>query len=351
MCAPNLPPLIGHSEASSSSRGLVLPIRQIPRQDRGEYLKVCERAQELEGEVLARALATEPPGSRGIIKGNQVWVKFPNGELLALEIDIATGSHTYLTRRLVGPTNDVYATCEGKPIDSRTPSRAQHMQEGSYARIHYRLRGGAPGRGRQECFSFVEGRCSYGMRCLFSHDTTRVCCDVCGSEDHVPEECVYYGGSSYDSQVDPNALKEAERAAARNRTTPSRLRPAEPSHPPPKSILRKYHHPWSRWPTRQSSIWYGTEDEEQEERVEEEPVRTRRAAPPSPPKVVRCGARLRPRSDGSGKRPPTPPRSKRARPATSSGVPQPPPQVRPLSRREPTRRKELRLRVPDKRLR
>ena len=164
--------------------------------------------------------------------------KFPNKELLALGIDSFDQLSDLLNKAscrssTIGPTNDVYATCKGKPIDPRIPLRAQKLQEGSHVRIHCRLRGRAAGDGRQECFSFVEGRLSYGIRCLFSHDTTRVCCDVCGSEDHVPEECLYYGGGNYDHRLDPNALKEAERAAARNRTPPSRLRPAEPSHPPP----------------------------------------------------------------------------------------------------------------------
>ena len=64
------------------------------------------------------------------------------------------------------------------------------------------------------------------------------------------------------------------------------------------------------------------------------------AKPPSPPKVVWASARLRPRSDGSGKRPPTPPRSKRARSAASSSAHQPPPQVVPPRRREPPQRRE-----------
>ena len=226
-----------------------------------------------------------------------------------------------------------------KPIDPEVPLRAQKVQEGSYVRVHYRLRCGVPGQGRAECFSFVEGRCSYGTRCLFSHDTARICCNVCGSEHHVPEECIYYGGGNYDPQQDPNALKEAERAAARNRTPPFRLRPTEPSHPPPKSVLKKYP-PWSRWDSKQVNIWYGTDYDEPEEWVEEEPVRTRRAKPPSPPKVLRTGARLRPRADGSGKRPPTPPRSKRVRPATSSSACQPPPPATPSRRREPKRRQE-----------
>ena len=65
LCAPNLPPLIGHSEASSSSmgQGPALPIMQIPPRDRQEYLKVCECDKELEDEVLACVLATEPPES------------------------------------------------------------------------------------------------------------------------------------------------------------------------------------------------------------------------------------------------------------------------------------------------
>ena len=88
--APHLPPPFGHGEASSSSagQGPALPATQIlSPQDRQEYLKACEHDQELEDEVLACVLATEPPESRGIVKGAQVWVKFPNGELLALEIN------------------------------------------------------------------------------------------------------------------------------------------------------------------------------------------------------------------------------------------------------------------------
>ena len=94
---------------------------------------------------------------------------------------------------------------------------------------------------------------------------------------------MYYGGGSYNPRLDPNALKEAERAAARNRTPPSRLRPAEPSHPPPKSILKNTIL-GQVWHNRESHIWYGTDDGQQEW-VEVEPERTRMAKPPSPPKV------------------------------------------------------------------
>ena len=59
-----------------------------------------------------------------------------------------------------------------------------------------------------------------------------------------------------------------------------------------------------------------------------------------PPKAQQTGARLRPRSDGSGKRPPTPPRVKRVRPVTSSSVRGSPPKVVPPPKREPKRRKE-----------
>ena len=228
---------------------------------------------------------------------------------------------------------------EGKPIDPNIPLHVQKVQDGSYVRIHYRLRGGAPGQGRQACFSFSEGKCSYGTRCIFSRTTTKICCDVCGSENHVPEECIHYGRGSYDPRLDPNALKEAERAAARNRTPPSSLRPTEPLHPPPKSLLKKYL-PWSSWTSKQSAIWHGTDYEEQYEWVEEEPVHARRAKPPSHPPVKRTGARLRPRMNSSGKRSPTPPRSKRARLATSSGARQPPLLAAPPRKREPKRRKE-----------
>ena len=283
---PNLPPLIGRNEASSSStgQGPALPATQMPPQDREEYLKACERDEELEDEVLACVLATEPPESRGIAKGDQVRVKFPNGELLALEINNSDQLSDLIDKpsrrsETIGPISDVYATCGGKPIDPGIPLRVQNVQEGNYLRIHYRLRGRAPGQGRQECYSFVEGRCTYEIQCLFSHDTSRVCCSVRGSVDHVQEQRVYNGGGNYDPQLDPNALEEAERAAARNRTPPSRLRPAEPSHPPPQSIWNKYHS-WSSWPHRHSNIWYGTDDEEQEEWLEPEP---RRVKPPSPP--------------------------------------------------------------------
>ena len=89
-------------------------------------------------------LATEPPESRGIVNGDQVWLKFPNGELLALEIDNSDQLSNLLdkaSRRsaTIGPTNDVYATCEGKPIDPRVSLQAQNVKEGSYARVHYRL--------------------------------------------------------------------------------------------------------------------------------------------------------------------------------------------------------------------
>ena len=256
-------------------------------------------------------LATEPPESRGPVRGDQVWVKFPSCELLALEINDSDRLFNLLEKAsqrsgTIGPIGDVYATVGGNPLSLQSLYMLKNVQEGSYLRIHYRLRGGAPKRGRPgrlDCFSFVEGRCSYGTRRLFSHATTRVCCTVRGSVDHVPEECVYYGGGSYDPQLDPNALKEAERAAARNRTSTPPLKPAEPSHHPPKSIWNK-HHPWSDRPNRQSDIWYGSDDEEQEEW-------SKKACqdPQSPPKAVRAGARLCPRLDGSGKRPATPPTS------------------------------------------
>ena len=158
-------------------------------------------------------LATEPPESKGIVNGDQVWLKFPNGELLALEIDNSDQLSNLLDKAscrsaTIGPTNDVYATCEGKPIDPRVSLRTQNVKEGSYARIHYRL-----GAGSNEAGKSAIASCSYGMRCLFSHDTSRICCTVRGCEDHVQEERVCYGGGSYNPQLDPNALKEAERAA------------------------------------------------------------------------------------------------------------------------------------------
>ena len=130
---------------------------QIPPQEREEYFKACGRDEELEDEVLACALATEPPDSRGVVKGDQVWVRFCNGELLALEINNSDQLSDLLDRasrrsETIGSTSDVYATCGGKAINAEIPLSAQNVQEGSYLRVHYRLRGGAPGQGRQECF-------------------------------------------------------------------------------------------------------------------------------------------------------------------------------------------------------
>ena len=156
-------------------------------------------------------------------------------------------------------------------------------------------------------YSLVEGRCTvrctYGLRCIFSHDTSRVCCKVRSSVDHIQEECVYKGGGSYDPQLDPNALKEAERAAARNRTSI----PKSGTVPMMKSRRNGLNQNW-------------------------------RVKPPSPPKAPRTGARLRPRSDGSGKCPPTPPRAKRV--TATSSVRGSPFQVAPPRKREPKRRKE-----------
>ena len=133
--------------------------------------------------MLACVLATEPPESRGIIKGDRVWVKFPNSELLVLEINNCDKLSDLLDKasrlpETIGPTSDVYATCGGKPINPQIPLRVQGAQEGSYLRIHYHLRGGAPGKGRQECYSFVAGRCTYRVRCIYSHDTEGENCRV-----------------------------------------------------------------------------------------------------------------------------------------------------------------------------
>ena len=130
----------------------------------------------------------QPPESRGPIKGMQVWVKLAHQELLTLEIK---GS-TYVCDVMVEAskifesitlTSDVYITCGKKVIDPRAPFGAHEVVEGSVLRVHYRLRGGAPGSGHQpECYSFVEGRCEYGSRCQFYHEQRGSSCTICGSD-------------------------------------------------------------------------------------------------------------------------------------------------------------------------
>ena len=106
------------------------------------------------------------------------------------------------------------------------------------------------------------------VRCLFSHDTSRVCCSVCGSVDHIQEECLCNGGGSY--SLIPTRLKK------RN----EQLLEIEPLHHALGRLnlrilhLRQYgtSNSWSSWPHKRSNIWYGTDDEEQEEWVEPEPI-------------------------------------------------------------------------------
>ena len=152
----------GSSSTKQSSIGL--PTQVLSEEAKDEYRRACE--QELEDLMFTGALATEPPESRGVIKGNQIWVVFPNNELVAVEINSSAhlAQLLHLASQLsttIGPIHDVYATHNGKASNPNIPLVDQGIGEGSYVRVHYRLRGGAPKRGRQECHSFVEGRCIY----------------------------------------------------------------------------------------------------------------------------------------------------------------------------------------------
>ena len=273
LCAPKLSPQVHPKEAGSSSTkqsSIGLPTQVL-------------------SEEAAGALATEPPESRGVIKGNQIWVVFPNNELVAVEINSSAhlAQLLHLASQLsttIGPIHDVYATRNGKASNPNIPLVDQGVGEGSYVRVHYRLRGGAPKRGRQECHSFVEGRCIYGARCIYKHDPNPDQCKLCGNPDHAAAQRIYYGGGSYDPNLDPMVLKEAERAAARNKTPPWQTRPAEPDHPPPFSVWSKYHS-WSEVSDKQRSIWYC--DDEEDVLVEEEPPKPKRDKPPSPPRIRR----------------------------------------------------------------
>ena len=135
--------------------------------------------------------------------------KIPDRELLTLEIKTSTYLYDVIAEaskisESITPTSDVYITCGRKVIDSRAPLCAQEVVEGSVLRIHYRLRGGAPGSGRQpECYSFVEGRCEYGSRCQFYHEQQGSSCGICWSNDHSWEQCIRYGGGQYDPNKDP----------------------------------------------------------------------------------------------------------------------------------------------------
>ena len=76
--------------------------------------------------MFAGALATEPPESRGVIKGNQIWVVFPNNELVAVEINSSAhlAQLLHLASQLsttIGPIHDVYATRNGKASNPNIP--------------------------------------------------------------------------------------------------------------------------------------------------------------------------------------------------------------------------------------
>ena len=288
LCAPKLSPQVHPKEAGSSSTkqsSIGLPIQVLSEEAKDEYRRACE--QELEDLMFTGALATEPPESRGVIKGNQIWVVFPNNELVAVEINSSAhlAQLLHLASQLsttIGPIHDVYATRNGKARNPNIPLVDQGIGEGSYVRVHYRLRGGAPKRGRQERHSFVEGRCIYGARCIYKHDPNPDQRKLCGNPDHAAAQRIYYGGGSYDPNLDPMVLREAERAAARNKTPPWQTRLAEPDHPPPFSVWPKYHS-WSEVSDKQRSIWYC--DDEEDVLVEEEPPKPKRDKFPSPPKI------------------------------------------------------------------
>ena len=100
-------------------------MRTISPQDEEEYQESGEHDAELEDEMLACVLANENPESRGIVKGDRVWVKLPISELLALEINNSDKLSDLLDRasRLsatTGPTSDIYVTCGGKPINPKS---------------------------------------------------------------------------------------------------------------------------------------------------------------------------------------------------------------------------------------
>ena len=87
----------------------------------------------------------------------------------------------------------------GNPLSLQSLYMLKNVQEGSYLRIHYRLIEAEPLNGVDR----VDWNASvlWKVGVVMGRDalaTTRVCCTVRGSVDHVPEERVYYGGGSYD---------------------------------------------------------------------------------------------------------------------------------------------------------
>ena len=144
----------------------------------------------------------------------------------------------------------------------RAPLCAQEVVERKILRIQYRLRGGAPGSGQAECYSFLEGRCEYGSRCQFYHEQRGSSCTICGSDDHSWEQCIRYGGGQYDPNKDPRVLAAAEKEAARaewlkqpQRPPSKRPQPVEASHAPPRSTRGKNHNgPRITW--RANNVWY-----------------------------------------------------------------------------------------------
>ena len=55
----------------------------------------------------------------------------------------------------VNPKSDVCVTFGRKALDLGLPLKDQGVEEGSVLRIHYRVRGGAPGDGQPECYASV----------------------------------------------------------------------------------------------------------------------------------------------------------------------------------------------------
>ena len=81
----------------------------------------------------------------------------------------------------ITPASDVYITCGRKIIDPRAPLCAQEVVEGSVLRIHYHLRGGAPGSGRQpECYSLVKGDANMEVGANFIMSTEVVVAEFVG---------------------------------------------------------------------------------------------------------------------------------------------------------------------------